>query len=748
MVKFVTTVRTMCSVEYDPEKLWQLLTQKHFKHGYELYHATNMVKPHIDYDGICTIDECTPAYVADLQAKLLTVSSEVFSSTNWAVSRDVRQKADGSVKVGFHLVLWSHKCTNQDLKAFVSYHLNAFHNAGLDKMDLKVYRDNWNKWRVPMTSTEKLIKDPKSHLQIVTYIGKEHFNKHLISHTEGCIIADLKVAAETTKAYPRVTTAYPRVTTKQIPCKSRLNNTKTVERHGKQFTNVKEQYCGGGHSSNHNYIVEDDDLTIIRCHSEKCKDFSLVIKIGRFDPVKLFEITGETPEDASQLLVLDSKTTKIANNKSLAPATRKYKLADIEDMRTDIKHKMREHRLKLQKKYFEKFHCKIHKPAIYVIQSDNEIYLCTLTKLRETYTALGDFLKRWIVDIYARSYDTMDFLPPPNKCPSHTFNTWQGFKIQRQLEHQRVNIRAIYRHVSMLVNHDKASYEYVLNYIAHMFQVPGVLPLVSMLFVSEREGVGKNLFWEWFVGRKIIGAQYTLQSADLNNIIGRFNSNNNKVLVVIDETSGKDTFTQNDAIKNLITGETFQWERKGIDAINIRNFGRYLWFSNNQTPIPIPAWGRRFVAFKCSNETTNDVNYFKQLEHVMNNGAWTFYNDMIHRDISKFNITRDRPITELYEELQRVTIPRLAHFCESIINLELHAVEDKYPIQASRLFQIYKKWVEVNGFTINYMTSTKFGSQIKKYEGVTNNRNHQCREYVFDFQVIRKYLTDQKWLTY
>ena len=53
---------------------------------------------------------------------------------------------------------------------------------------------------------------------------------------------------------------------------------------------------------------------------------------------------------------------------------------------------------------------------------------------------------------------------------------------------------------------------------------------------------------------KLCGEQYLLFSSQLDNIIGRFPTNGQKLLVVLDEAaSSKDTFVSNDQINSFMT---------------------------------------------------------------------------------------------------------------------------------------------------------------------------------------------------
>ena len=82
--------------------------------------------------------------------------------------------------------------------------------------------------------------------------------------------------------------------------------------------------------------------------------------------------------------------------------------------------------------------------------------------------------------------------------------------------------------------------EYTLNYLSHLIQKPGELPLVALAFKSN-QGVGKNMFFEKLV-EMIAGDEYGLSTTQLDHVVGRFSMIHQKLLIILDEASGKATF--------------------------------------------------------------------------------------------------------------------------------------------------------------------------------------------------------------
>jgi hypothetical protein len=76
--------------------------------------------------------------------------------------------------------------------------------------------------------------------------------------------------------------------------------------------------------------------------------------------------------------------------------------------------------------------------------------------------------------------------------------------------------------------------------------------VLHVIFKSV-QGVGKDLFFNWF-GPDILGDKYYTLTQQTDKFFERFNNDlETNILLVINETSGKDTYTFNENIKAHIT---------------------------------------------------------------------------------------------------------------------------------------------------------------------------------------------------
>jgi hypothetical protein len=435
---------------------------------------------------------------------------------------------------------------------------------------------------------------------------------------------------------------------------------------------------------------------------------------------------------------------------------------EVEKEKAQLLKQMTCDELKKKKTYFEKFHFKVMNPPCFGRLAYNKTSLLSKAEMKQIYENVKvdidedkrrDFVDMWLECEYIKTFEKVDFLPYPKKCENHIFNTFNGLRCERIRANENADYSILLDHMKILTGHDEKGFTYLLNYLAHLIQKPGELPRVALVFQSS-QGVGKNIFFENF-GRVFLGDEYVLQTAEMEKVIGRFSMINNKLLTIMDETSGKDSFSNSDKIKNIITAEQIAWERKGIDGVNINNCGRYLFFSNNNTPVKIEASDRRYVVYHCADDVRNNREYFKKLVKAFNddNVVKSFYTYLKNIDICEWDSINDRPITEAYKDIQSATIPVMAHFLVGRI-YEYEALDDTSDdgfhnkqfmekTGATILFNLYKDWLRENGYSKVEITATSFGRDITKYDGIEKKKTSGIIKYVTDFEKLKTYLLKQ-----
>jgi len=359
--------------------------------------------------------------------------------------------------------------------------------------------------------------------------------------------------------------------------------------------------------------------------------------------------------------------------------------------------------------------------------------------------ATKGFIKKWLKDPKHRIYDNVDFILPPNICPDNTYNLFTGFEYQKWTEvlDDSTNIDTLLNHVRLLSGDDRTNdvYNYLLNYLAHMIQYPGILPRVALVLKSI-QGIGKNLFFDNFGA--CFGTQYVLSTADPNHITGRFNNIDKKILCNYDEASGKDTFSNNDKIKEMITTESIICEKKGKDAYDITNCMRIVFFSNNDTPVKIEATDRRFQVIECSNKK-GDVNYYNNLYNALKDRRTMlkFIDYLKQRDISNFNFEKNRVETEYYKALKSVNTPLTSRWLYSLCLTK----DVEKPFTGYECLESYKAWMKEHNYD-NNITLQTWGCKIKEFidNGIKKKKTMRGREYTIDRDVLLNTLYEKGYI--
>lgn len=371
---------------------------------------------------------------------------------------------------------------------------------------------------------------------------------------------------------------------------------------------------------------------------------------------------------------------------------------------------------------FEKKHFKVMRPLMYVEELDNgEFYTRTVKELKDAFCNVQvikngdtvDFVKTWVADPTIRTFDNVDFLPPPLPCPARTFNLWRGFAIERDNKIvSSGDTQPFINHLNVLVNHDSKGLRYCLAYFADMVQRPGRMPGTALVFKSS-QGAGKNIFLDLF--HRMFGKDLFYETANpVQDIWSRFAvGRKNRIMINIDETSGRDTFPFSEQLKNMITSPNYNYEQKGFSPITMNNFNRIVFTTNNQNSLKIEDGDRRFCVFQCSDELKGNKTYFDGFREYIETpeNLVAIFNFLKCYDISKVDWINDRPITELYSEMKDMNIPIHIKFFKHLVEDNNDDAVLKY--SGMSLFDHFNQFIERGKFAGYSTNITAWGRLIK-----------------------------------
>ena len=367
------------------------------------------------------------------------------------------------------------------------------------------------------------------------------------------------------------------------------------------------------------------------------------------------------------------------------------------------------------KTYFERFHFKLKFPKPgFAVSSKTDIYFISSGDLKDLYKNVmipvfdkktgykkKNWTEIWVMDLYLRTQDICDFLPPPLERDYHTFNLFRGLAGGRiadsvvPVEESKM-LDIFGEHLKILVggedphyiNKETAlpPYEYMMMTLAHMIQKPGEIAEVAPVIVGQ-QGTGKSVFVAMLC-EKLLGREYLLKTSNIKDIVGQFSRIDRKLMVMLEEASGKATFGESNKVKDKITEPRVSWEQKYKDGMMINNCATYWFLSNDRTPVKIELGDRRFVVFVCSAKWkqaafAERTEYFNRLVAAFNDPCYvkSFYNYLLNYNLTlpnylqqkgetkQFHPKNNRPFTERYCDIQSVNVPKPYYFFNHYVEM-------------------------------------------------------------------------------
>jgi len=676
-------------------KLKQYLKKNNTSHEIIDNTVHEFVHPYFDID----LDDCNEEYdiIIKDKPKFLNNITELICKhfyceyEDLAISETLRKD-----KISYHIVI----CNNRiNLIDFCKYMKSEVNSPEFLKLffDLSVYK-KYNKFRMILCKKEnqKAINKP------ITY--KNDILKHVITATSD----DDKI-----------------IKLEQEPIKPEIKKYCTIEK----LTNI----CNALNKDR--FIKTQDWITVALsiCRISTDNDYQQKGKD------LLYDVSRSAPNYNSE------KYQKYMNES--------YKYNDQYSINSIINFLKIDNKLKYQeiilceeqsytkvKESFEKDKFKLISPSVYCIENKDDVnpldifrksdfsnsyenvYYYDKNSPTENYKK--KFLKSWYGDEDIRTYNKMDFIPDKTKCPKNVYNLFTGFEVnkhQDKFNYDESKINLILNHIKILVNNDDDSFNYFIKWLAHILQKPNELSRVAIVLVSE-QGAGKNIFLSFFAD-KILGKKYYHSSEDIDSVFGKYAEGlKNKLLVNLDEATGKDTFRTVESIKAKITNPTILYEKKYVSSITLRNYARFIFTSNNMTPVKIDIDDRRYSVFKSSSEHIKlKDEYFEPLKEQMDNleSQKIFYEYLMNIDINNFNFEKERPITEIYKDIQSVNIPKPVLYLMEL--LEKNKLNDSYP--SSKFYKDFIEFVKNSGYDDYKTNKTRFGRQLKEIKGVNKTKS-------------------------
>ena len=193
-----------------------------------------------------------------------------------------------------------------------------------------------------------------------------------------------------------------------------------------------------------------------------------------------------------------------------------------------------------------------------------------------------------------------------------------------------------------------------------------------------------------------------------------------------------------DQFKTYITGETVQYEAKGIMRCTLNNCCNFVIIHNKPDPVKLDSDDRRYAVLECSNKFYKNVEYFQEFRKYASEpgNIRAIYDHLMGIDISQTNFQAERPMTDIYKRVKSLSVDKELLF---IYHKVQKAVTETIRIKSSDMFDDYHDWVVSCRFS-DYKPKNKqtFKPSIDKIQGVKVETGHagsytwviDCREVV------------------
>jgi len=289
-----------------------------------------------------------------------------------------------------------------------------------------------------------------------------------------------------------------------------------------------------------------------------------------------------------------------------------------------------------------------------------ELYdTCKVQAVRELFVRKKffiPFLKRrsspfdiWREHKLGRQYDDgMVFNINLDDGDTNSYNMYRGLAVQYSDDLPDVALaQPFIYHIREIWGEggNNACYEYIMNWLAHIVQRPGVKTLTALCLHGE-EGCGKGIIMELM--KKIIGHEYFIVVYKKKDITGDFNGSlYGKLVCFIDEMAFTDNRDQSDLLKKLITENTILIEKKHKEPIEFKNTMNVVFASNHEHMVPAGIASRRYVVFALDNRYSSKNNHPGRkayMDALLNTPIGAIARVLYERDISSFDPT-DYPRT-------------------------------------------------------------------------------------------------------
>lgn len=246
--------------------------------------------------------------------------------------------------------------------------------------------------------------------------------------------------------------------------------------------------------------------------------------------------------------------------------------------------------------------------------------------------------------------------------PYQVINTWQGFAMHPIAGVTDADIEPILRLVRLMVP-DARERKHLWDWVAHLFQYPGIKMMHAVLIISEAQGIGKGT-----LAGCICDLLYRDHRAiiTVGDLCSDFNAHwlPGRIFGFADELQSVDRRDVTNRLKTLVTSETVIVNQKNIAAYEAPNTINFMLASNKPDALYLDQQDRRFFVIRIGDEDAAhiqrgfDFTAFRLWwnDNLISQGRLLGW--LMARDLSGFNPKGHAPMTAGKEALLDLTKSR------------------------------------------------------------------------------------------
>lgn len=306
----------------------------------------------------------------------------------------------------------------------------------------------------------------------------------------------------------------------------------------------------------------------------------------------------------------------------------------------------------------------------------------------------------------------------PGQSPKGVLNLWRGWRVNAD---QSASCELFREHILSVICRGNADHAaYVFGWLAHLVQRPAEKPGVAIVLRGGK-GAGKDTVVEYLAA--MIGRHHVPTVSHESHITGNFNRRLESALILhVQEGTWAGDKKAEGVLKYLVTSETVEIERKGIDSFSLPSVLRLVISSNADWTVPASADERRWAVFNVSDSRRGDSPYFDRLRSEMQGTgpagllAWLQAYDLADFDVRRAPETvglLDQKIASLknieawwYDALCRGELP------SSICNMDEWA-DEPHRIPCDAMRDDYARWLRGRRFDGEQLDERQFGARLR-----------------------------------